>query len=133
AAIEPGGYEALAVWLSEHSRLDDSLAIIVEKVAPADVTRKALVLVRVLTIAASRGDPKPTNSAAAEQVFVAAFSAQPDAALLLETGVLRIMQGRNADAIALYERALAKSPDNPSVLNNLSIALSEIPERRVDA
>ena len=133
AAIETDGYGALAVWLAEHSRLEESLAIIVEKAAPADIPRKALLIVRVLTIAASRGEPKPTNSAAAEQVFVAAFSSQPNATLLFETGVLRIMQGRNADAIGLYERALAKDPENPSILNNLAIALSEIPDRRADA
>jgi tetratricopeptide (TPR) repeat protein len=131
--LDPAGYEPLAIWLAEHSRLDEALAVIAAKIAPADVPQKALVIVRVLTIGASRGDPKPAQSAAAEQVFTAAFSSQPDATLLLATGVLRIMQGRNADAISLYERALAKDPHNPSILNNLAIALSEIPERQTDA
>jgi tetratricopeptide (TPR) repeat protein len=133
AAIETDGYGPLAVWLAERSRLDESLAIIVEKAASADIPRKALLIVRVLTVAASRGDPKPTNSAAAEQVFATAFSSHPNATLLFETGVLRIMQGRNADAISLYERALAKDPENLSILNNLAIALSEIPDRRAEA
>jgi tetratricopeptide (TPR) repeat protein len=131
--LDPAGYEPLAVWLAEHSRLDEALAVIAAKVAPAEVAPRALVIVRVLTIGASRGDPKPANSAAAEQVFAAAFSSQPDSNLLLATGVLRIMQGRNADAIALYERALAKEPQNPSILNNLAIALSDVPERRTEA
>ena len=122
------------MWLAEHARVDEALAIAVEKVASADITRKATLVVRVLTIAASRGDPQPTRSAAAEQVFLAAFTSQPEqAGLLLQTGVLRVMQGRNAEALALYERALAKDPDNPSILNNLAIVLSEIPDRRTEA
>jgi tetratricopeptide (TPR) repeat protein len=134
AAIAPDGYETLAVWLAEHARVDEALAIIVEKVASADVTFKARLVVRVLTIAASRGEPKPANAAAAEQIFEAAFNSQPEqVGLLLETGVLRVMQGRNADALTLYERALAKDPDNPSILNNLAIVLSEIPDRRAEA
>ena len=134
AAINPDGYEALAMWLAEHARADEGLAIALEKGAAADNTRNALLVVRVLTIAASRGDTQPARTPVAEQVLLTALKSRPDeTALLLETGVLRIMQGRNADAVALYERALAKNPDNPAILNNLAVALSEIPDRRSDA
>jgi tetratricopeptide (TPR) repeat protein len=53
--------------------------------------------------------------------------------LLLEVGVLRAMQGRDSEAVALYEETLARSPDHSVVLNNLAVLLAEVPERAAEA
>ena len=46
---------------------------------------------------------------------------------------MRLAQERYPEAIALYERALSFSPNNVRLLNNLAMALSEVPGREPDA
>ncbi len=46
---------------------------------------------------------------------------------------LRLSQQRYADAVRLYERAEQLAPQNVRILNNLSMALSEVPGRERDA
>jgi Flp pilus assembly protein TadD len=46
----------------------------------------------------------------------------PDWKVLSAHGAAMAKQGRHRDAIPLFERALAISPDNPSVMNNLGMA-----------
>ena len=46
---------------------------------------------------------------------------------------LRLSQQRYDDAVKLYEQALALAPKNARILNNLAMALSEIPGREREA
>ncbi len=47
---------------------------------------------------------------------------KPDWKIISAQGAAIAKQGRHRDAIPLFERALAFSPDNPSILNNLGMA-----------
>ncbi len=47
---------------------------------------------------------------------------QPDWKIMSARGTVLAKQGRYRDAIPLFERALAASPNQPSVLNNLALA-----------
>lgn len=47
---------------------------------------------------------------------------KPDWKIVSAQGAAIAKQGRHRDAIPLFERALALSPDNPSILNNLGMA-----------
>jgi Flp pilus assembly protein TadD len=48
--------------------------------------------------------------------------ANPDWRVISARGTVLAKQGRYRDAIPFYERALALSPDQPSILNNLALA-----------
>jgi|GEM_PF-6637855 len=132
--LVPANYEPLAVWLAERGRIDEALALCREKPSDVDAGLAAITLVRVLTVAVCYHTEKSFDSSAAEGAIAAAGAAQ-DAKfqLLLELGVLRAMQGRNAEAISIYERLLTQTPDNPVVMNNLAVVLVEIAERQEEA
>jgi Flp pilus assembly protein TadD len=93
--------------------------------------------VRILTIAVGKSESLGALSLPAVERAVAAGLASRNAKnhvqLLIELGVLRVMQGRDGDAIALYEEALKKVPGNVVLLNNLAVLLSEIPGRATEA
>jgi len=131
-SLVPTSYDVLALWLAEHQRADEALALALGKAVATNPVGAAIV-VRVLTVAANQ-EQSPAKTSQADQVLLAAAKS-PTASVpfLLELGVLRVMQGRNPEAIALYEQALKSEPENPAILNNLALVLSEIPERRSDA
>lgn len=56
-----------------------------------------------------------------------------DPRLVESLGTLRLSQQRYPEAISLYTRAEQLAPQNVRVLNNLAMALSEIPDRTADA
>ena len=47
---------------------------------------------------------------------------KPDWKVISARGAAIAKQGRHRDAIPLFERALALSPDNPAIMNNLGMA-----------
>jgi tetratricopeptide (TPR) repeat protein len=130
----PAAYEALAIWLADRGRIDEAVAICREPASDSEAAARMTALVRVLTIAAGRSIPPAGNPDEIEKM-VSAAGQSPDASvpLLLELGVLRIMQSRDAEAISLYERALRIDPESIAVLNNLALALAEVPERHAQA
>jgi len=93
--------------LAESARWDIGMAS-----APAPSLRDAKALHRA-------GD-----LAGAERAYDALLRVAPDDAEALQfLGVLRLQQGRRAEAVALLERALAIAPANLACLNNLGNAL----------
>lgn len=135
-ALTPGGYEFLAIWLAQRQRVDEALALSLEKSSGDDVAHEAIVLVRVLTIAAGRSSTPPVESPAVQKAISAALESQKDKdsiQIMVELAVLRVMEGRDSEAIALSEAALAKAPANPVVLNNLAVLLADVPERAEEA
>ena len=63
---------------------------------------------------------------AAEAAFAALQAEQPDAPEMLHfLGILRHVQGRSDEGIALIRRALALHPGQPGMLNNLGNLLFE--------
>jgi Tfp pilus assembly protein PilF len=72
-----------------------------------------------------RGDP-----ARAAREFERALALQPDLVRArVNLGDARLAEGRVEDAILAYEAALATSPDDPGLLNNLAWALLQHPTR----
>lgn len=60
---------------------------------------------------------------AAEKLLEAADDASnPDWRVISARGAVLAKQGRHGEAVPFFERALAVSPDNPSVMNNLAMA-----------
>jgi tetratricopeptide (TPR) repeat protein len=149
--LVPASYETLALWLVERDRLNDALGLCLEKTSGEGLARQATTLVRVLTIAAARSVAAGPAQAKAEATIADALKLLPARgsaaapkesgrptdeevlSLALETGVLRLMQGRNDEALALYEVALKIEPRNAVVLNNRAVVLSEMPGRAADA
>lgn len=130
----PAKYDSLAIWLAERGRIDEALALCHEKSTGAEVTTVAAVLIRVLTVAACFPSTVDFDPGPAEELIVAASdSEQVNSQFLLQLGVLRAMQGRNDEAISIYERALPQELENPIVLNNLAVVLVEIPSRQHEA
>ncbi|MGQ0634353.1 MAG: tetratricopeptide repeat protein [Planctomycetaceae bacterium] len=134
ANVAPDGYRFLAVWLAERGRASEAIKLCLDRVSTSvDPVGSALALIRVCTVAANRADAALDNPAAEQALEAAAATPQATAELLLELGVLRVMQGRDQEAISLYERALALKRGNPAVLNNLALSLVEVPGRQQEA
>ncbi|TWU01257.1 tetratricopeptide repeat protein [Stieleria varia] len=65
-----------------------------------------------------------------EAIFTDALAKHESVPRLVESiGSLRLAQERYPESVALYERAIELAPDNGRILNNLAMALSEIPGR----
>ncbi len=61
-------------------------------------------------------------SAAQKLLEAADDPGNPDWRVISARGAVLAKQGRHGEAIPFFERALAVSPDNPSVMNNLAMA-----------
>ena len=69
-----------------------------------------------------------------EAVLAQALKEHPKNARLLEAiGTMRLAQERYAEAIPLYKESAKFAPDNVRLLNNLAMALSEIPNMEAEA
>lgn len=127
-------YEIHAIWMARQNRADEAVALCLDKRGDFPGPDGLLPLVRVLTLVASQTPETKAEAGAAEGALAAATSsADATPQFLLELGVLRVMQGRDADAIALYDLALEKDPQNVAVLNNRALALADEPGRREQA
>jgi tetratricopeptide (TPR) repeat protein len=130
----PGSYKLLALWLAKRGRFEEALAVCLEKTSGPDLTAAATSLVEVLTLAIASPSGANIDSAPAEEAIAAVNNAQTvNPSFLLVLGVLRAMQGRNAEAISLYERILAQEPGNAIVMNNLAVVLAETTDRKDEA
>lgn len=57
-----------------------------------------------------------------QMLTVADDPTKPDWRVISARGTVMAKQGKYADAVPFYERALTLSPDNPTVMNNLAMA-----------
>jgi tetratricopeptide (TPR) repeat protein len=137
AALVPSGGETLAIWLARRGRIDDAIAVCLERSSTNRAFRDAAILIRLLAVAAGRSETTRAEAMpAVEKTLAAAFASDNEkerVQLLTEMAVLRVMQGRDDEALALYEEALAKAPDSVVVLNNYAVLLSDMPGRADDA
>jgi tetratricopeptide (TPR) repeat protein len=130
----PAAFRSLAVWLAERGRVDEALTIGLERYSGPEATLAATCLVDVLLAAARLPSAVSFDSVAAERAIDAFYNAgQVNVEFLLQLAVLRSVQGRNTEAVAVYERMLKEEPDNPIILNNLAIVLVDIVDRRDEA
>ncbi|MFN0054094.1 MAG: tetratricopeptide repeat protein [Planctomycetales bacterium] len=144
AELINNGFVVLALWLGENGRSNEGIRLCLDKMHDGDPlvanaqseSRIALmVLIRLMTMAASRQSSLDPDALAEVEALLdrvpSATGTQTD--LLLELGILRVMQERSADAVTLYEKVLVEDPENFAALNNLSLSLMDFPERRRDA
>jgi tetratricopeptide (TPR) repeat protein len=80
------------------------------------------------------GKPTPADFQAAEPFFKEGLTKfESDARLLYGLGLVRVMQKRDADSIALFRKVVAASPRSIPALNNLAMLLADIPAERPEA
>ncbi len=92
---------------------------------------EALALMVDITVLAGNGTTFPEEN---ETLIVNAAKQNQNVPRVIESiATLRLSQQRYADAVRLYERAEQLAPQNVRILNNLSMALSEVPGREKDA
>jgi tetratricopeptide (TPR) repeat protein len=116
----PAGALALADFLARQKRFPEALDQCDRAWATADPVLVADVCLQVF----SEAPADPRRYEQVEARLQAALAKAPDRAeLLAAQATLRNFQGRYADAIDLYRRALAKDGRNVTALNNLACLL----------
>lgn len=131
--IRPSSYGLYANWLAARGRVDEALALCRNQSSITDPDRIASTMIQVLTIAASQSDHSLAEEVLSEALAAVPSMDQSDIQLLLELGVLRVMLGKDEEAIPFYEQALAREPGNVAVLNNLALVLAETRDRTNEA
>lgn len=92
---------------------------------------EALALMIDITVLAGEDTTFPEEN---EQLMLAALSENQSVPRVIESiATLRLSQQRYVEAVRLYEQAEKLAPKNVRILNNLSMALSEIPGRENQA
>lgn len=92
---------------------------------------EALALMVDITVLAGGGTKFPEEN---ETLIVNAAKQNQNVPRVIESiATLRLSQQRYTDAVRLYERAEQLAPQNVRILNNLAMALSEVPGREKDA
>lgn len=129
-AANPRLYRQLALALGRQGRFDRAFEILRNKVAQ-DSTGTAIILLADLVtisaqVAAPPADIERILKSAAEQ-----YAKRPE--VLESLGTWHLAREEFADAVRLYETADRLSPNDPRILNNLAMALSEIPSRSREA
>ncbi|MCO6457137.1 MAG: tetratricopeptide repeat protein, partial [Pirellulaceae bacterium] len=115
----------LVTCLVRQQKADEAVRLCLAEAEKDQGTLPALTLANMLSTTSL--DPEQ-----AEPALQRAIERHPrDAELLSAVASLRLLrQGRTAEAVTLYRRALDAEPDNPLTLNNLAVILAE--ERRHD-
>jgi tetratricopeptide (TPR) repeat protein len=116
----PAGALALADFLARQKKFPEALDQCDQAWATADPVLVADVCLQAL----SQAPAEPRRYDQVDARLQAALTKAPDRAeLLVAQATLRNFQGRYADAIDLYRRALAKDGRNITALNNLACLL----------
>jgi tetratricopeptide (TPR) repeat protein len=134
AEIDPAGRDGLISFLIRRERMGEALREGLDFSSRNLDERPPLALLQVMTLLAARKATMGLLQEDAEIVFEKAKGIHGnDLRFLFDLGTLRVMQGRDDEAIELYEEALRIRPEYLPAMNNLSILLSLIPERRDEA
>ncbi len=134
-------YRLYAAWLDQKGRYADAVRLCLKHSANDSSAAGSAVLAGILAAATGRAEPPRDSQApnaddltAAERQIAEALQKNPrDRALLFAVGALRHVQGRQTEAEALYRRLMEVKANDPAVLNNLALVLSEEPSRRAQA
>ncbi len=130
ADLDPNAYEPLATAAARRGRIDEAIQACARAAESDDSARPAVVLVRALAAA----QPTEADFRRAEPLLAEAVEKHPDdVELLTSLAYVRCLEGRNDEAVRLYESVLQQKPQDVSVLNNLATILAERPARRDDA
>ena len=130
---DPKKFRPYIVGLTRARRFDEAMKLCVEQynVEHAADTAAAMADVAVLM---GLGFQARSLSDKEEAIFAQALKEHPKSAKLFEAiATMRLAQERYSEAIPLYKESAKFSPDNVRLLNNLAMALSEIPGREHEA
>ncbi len=126
---DPKKYGLLVVALASQKEFDRAIEICV-KAYQAESTPVAATL--IAEVAMMRPDVALRENASV--ILKEALAKYTDSAELLEAmGTLQLMQRRIPEAVGFYEMAVKIDPKRRRTLNNLAMALSELPMREKDA
>lgn len=114
-----------ALWLSKRGRFDESVRLCVQHYRQAPSLQSAMVLLEVLSDAASRSQQRFPQ---AEQLLDEEFAKyQNHGQFLFAMATLHFLFDEKEDALALYGQVLEAIPSHTLALNNLALLLSEQP------
>jgi tetratricopeptide (TPR) repeat protein len=115
-------YPTVAMRLAGQGRHAEAVQLCFKATSWDMTPRAAMTLGTVLTI----GRPTPDDRRAAEPILQLALAKHDKhEALLFSIATLRLIEGRNEDAIRLLRNILEINPRNLQALNNLAMVLSQ--------
>jgi tetratricopeptide (TPR) repeat protein len=80
------------------------------------------------------GNPSPADFEHAEPLLIDAMKTfKSDPRILYAVGLVRALQKKDAESIALFRKVVAASPRSIPALNNLAMLLADIPADRPEA
>ena len=117
-------YSHLAQWLGGQKRIKEAIETCLKAAEVDETARPAIALSTVL----STSDASDEERGLAESLFQRALLMHGNQAeLLLSLGTLRLLEGKNDEAIRLLQRTLERDARNLDAMNNLAMALSHDP------
>jgi predicted Zn-dependent protease len=127
---DPTQYSQLAVVLARQQKHSEVIALCTQAASRDDSSRPALVLAAALLENASAvRDWQPVDS-----LLASALARHPqDVRLLYSVALVRVLQKREAEAIALLRQVVAMTPRSVAALNNLAVLLGDLPSQRDEA
>jgi len=125
-------YAGLANSLGQQGRIREAVQICIDAAKTDAGPQPAVLAASILTRAEAKAAPEDFE--AAEPLLQDALKRHPaDANLLFHVAGVRVVQGKNDEAVKLYEAVLQQAPKNSLVLNNLATLLAETEGRRSEA
>jgi tetratricopeptide (TPR) repeat protein len=120
--VDPKRFEYLTAALAKQRKFEEALRLCESAARTDQGAKPAIVLGNAIFETGWDADHLPQ----ADSFISAALERLPaDPGLLYTTGLVRIVQERNDDAIGLFRRLLKLEPQNVAALNNLALLLSE--------
>lgn len=127
---DPTQYSQLAVVLARQQKVPEAIALCQQAAASDRSVRPALVLAAALV----ENPASASQWQQADGLLAAALTQHPqDVRLLYSVALVRVLQHREAEAIALLQRVVAMNPRSVAALNNLAVLLGDIPAQREEA
>ena len=127
---DPTQYSQLALVLARQQKLPEAIALCQQAAASDATSRPAVVLSTVLL----ESPASASDLQQADALLGAALSQHPqDVRLLYGVALVRVLQKREAEAIALLRKVVTINPRSVPALNNLAMVLGDIPTQRSEA
>lgn len=127
---DPLKYAPLANALQRQGKFSEAIELCSAASRVDASVQPYLALANILV----EGKPTAEDFQAAEVILSEGLKRfESDARMLNAVGMVRLLQKRDADAVALFRKVVAASPQSVSALNNLAMLLAENPNDRAEA
>jgi tetratricopeptide (TPR) repeat protein len=127
---DPATYPNLAQWLAQRGQLNEAIETCLRADETDHTARPAIILSSIL----AAGSPSDADRSLAESVLASALQAHAnETELLVAIGTLRLLEGKNEEAIRLLRRTLEVDARNLGAMNNLAMVLSRDPKTQNEA